>query len=106
MKFLGTQTVCFCVVVSAKCFFRLHHPSLRSWRFFGVFFILWFAENNGGGGEGKRPLFESSIYYTHESASTHNVNTGDKSVWYIFLYTGNIFYVHIIKQTNWVIIYT
>lgn len=85
------------------------------------FFILWFAkpdlqpreswtlvstENNGGGGEGRRPLFESSIYYTHESANTHNVNKGDKSVWYIFLYTGNTFYVYITNQTNWVMIYT
>ena len=34
----------------------------------------------GEGGEGRRPLFESSIYYSHESANTHNVNTGDKSV--------------------------
>ena len=37
---------------------------------------------------------------------TQNVNTGDKSVWYIFLYTENIFYVYFTKQTNWIMIYT
>ena len=60
----------------------------------------------GEGGEGRRPLFESSIYYSHESANTHNVNTGDKSVWYIFLYTEKIFYVYFTNQTNWIMIYT
>ena len=35
MKFLGIQTICFCVVVPAKWFFQLHHSSLRSWWFFG-----------------------------------------------------------------------
>ena len=64
------------------------------------------TENDGGGGEGRRPLFESSIYYFHESANTHNVNTGDKSVCYIFLYTENIFYVYFTNQTNWIMIYT
>ena len=37
---------------------------------------------------------------------TLNVNTGDKSVWYIFLYTENIFYVYLTNQTNWIMIYT
>ena len=37
------------------------------------------------GARGERPLFEGSILFcTHESANTHNVNTGEKSVWYIF----------------------
>ena len=64
------------------------------------------TENDGGGDKGRRPLFESWIYYSHESANTHNVNTGDKSIWYIFLYTENIFYVYFTNQTNWITIYT
>ena len=59
----------------------------------------------GEGARGERPLFEGSISCTHESANTHNViNTGDKSVWYIFSYTGNIFYFYITNQTNWIMI--
>ena len=124
MKFLGTQTICFCVVVPAKWFFQLHHSSLRSWWFFGrgrcVFYFVvrkvrltaarnltWNRGRNrkrwGRGRGEKATVWELNVSFPW---ITHNVNTGDKSVWYIFLYTGNIFYVYFTNQTNWIMIYT
>lgn len=60
----------------------------------------------GARGEGHCLRAQYIIYYSHESANTHNVNTGDKSVWYIILYTENIFSVYFTNQTNWIMIYT